>query len=64
MGKLLGYSPITPVSVLLNNLFSKLLRRDFQLIRNYTVTYAIDNPYAKWPKALGSAVFLDSKYLF
>lgn len=33
------------------------------MIRNYTVSYAIDNPFAKWPKAFGSAVFLDSKYL-
>ena len=28
------------------------------------MVYPIDNPYAKWPKAFGSAVFLDSKYLF
>jgi hypothetical protein len=27
--KVLGYSPITPVSVLLNNLFNQVIRRDF-----------------------------------
>lgn len=33
-------------------------------MRNYTVLTSIENNYAKWPKAFGSAVFLDSSYLF
>lgn len=29
IGKILGYSPVTPAYIPLNNLFSQLLRRDF-----------------------------------
>jgi hypothetical protein len=54
----------TPVAVVLTDLFGILKRTDFQLVRNFTVLTSIENNYAKWPKAFGNAVFLDSTYLF
>ncbi len=47
----------------MNNWFSKLLREDFHLSRNYTIADECDKPYGKWPKAFGSAIFLDSNHL-
>ena len=59
-----NYTLDTPVAVVLTDLFGILKRSDFQLVRNFTVLTSIENNYAKWPKAFGNAIFLDSTYLF
>lgn len=33
-----GYGPSTPASIALDDIFSQLVRQDFHLVRNYTVT--------------------------
>ena len=49
---------------MLNNLFSQVVRKDFHLVRNYTVLAAVEKTYGKWPRAFGSAIFLDSNFLY
>jgi hypothetical protein len=60
----MGYHPDTPVYIVLNNLFSQVVRKDFHLVRNYTVLATVDKTYGKWPRAFGSAIFLDSNFLY
>jgi hypothetical protein len=59
----LGYDNLTPLYVILNTVLDSMIRQDFHLVRNYTVLKGIDKPYAKWPRAFGNAIFIDSKYL-
>lgn len=59
----MGYSAETPAAIPLDRFFSQFRRSDFHLVKNYTVIFSIENPYNKWPRAFGSAVFLDSKYM-
>ena len=61
---MLDYSNDTPVSLLLTDFFGSLQKSDFILSRNYMVLTSIENNYAKWPKSFGSAIFLDSSYLY
>ena len=35
---ILGYGPSTQASIVLDDIFSQLVRQDFHLVRNYTVT--------------------------
>lgn len=59
----LGIDDMTPLYLVLDRVFSQMLRQDFHMIRNFTVVESIIDNSAKWPKAFGSALFLDSTNL-
>jgi hypothetical protein len=59
----LGVDSLTPLYVVLDTIFDQLSRSDFHLSKNYTVLKGIDKSYAKWSRAFGNAVFIDSRYL-
>lgn len=59
-----GINDMTPLYLVLDRIFSQMLRQDFHLTRNFTVVESIKDNSAKWPKAFGSALFLDSTNLF
>lgn len=54
---------LTPLYAVLDTLFDSMIRQDFHLTKNYTVLKGVEKSYAKWPKAFGNAIFVDSKYL-
>lgn len=58
-----GYNSLTPLYMILNQILDQMTRTDLHFMRNYTVTEGIQKNHGKWPKAFGSAIFLDSRYL-
>jgi hypothetical protein len=59
-----GFDNMTLLYLALDEIFSQMIREDFHILRNFTVKEAITENFGKWPSALGSAIFVDSRHIF